>query len=491
MSVRHGREGLFMRSKRGSRAALVVQLLACIGLVVASPADVAGQSARERLADYLLFYYVEFPNNDDQSYKPQLLDNQQIMAGTESGDFWLDNDVAVLHEFVRAALQEPPNAETARFQMMLSRILDIRGGRAAVYLVDDVGQPLADDGRVVRDRYGSSVDQSGKYVWPSARSSSRSKSYVGSFSMGAHYANSDARARSAFLHELMHLQLETDERPHLFISSGKHYVYGTDGDHYGNELIPDLSRTFDEAIANTMELLYDVGEARETFGSFQPDDRVLVEVAIPDPTKSHSSLAPEVWLDDQIREAGVRPYKTWNGYAMYRIADLPPRFIVHNELILALIFSEYVRRHIGFDEYVGVIRRANQRLASARDELKDFGKSRLTISATANFIQILCEEGTRSGVDPTTTSTAEPGAELLPLAFLDFFTGMAAETEEEFSDLFDGQLSEDWIRLYWTVGRPTLDAALGETMGQGRLTSTEYSDLDLIANAFGAPGNQM
>lgn len=473
------------------RYGVIVQFLVCIVLVCTTPMDAVGQSARERIADYLLFYYVEFPNNDNKSYNPQLLDNQQVMAGTESGDFWLDSDVAVLHEFVRAALQEPPDAETARFQLMLSRILDIRGGRAAVYLIDDVGQELADEGKVVRRRYASSVDRSKKHVWPSAHSSSRSKSYVGSFSIGAYYANSDTRARSAFLHELMHLQLETDERPHLFMTSDKHYVYGADGDHYSNELIPDLSRTFDEAVANTMELLYDQEEARETFDTFQPDDRVAVEVAIPGQSESHDAIAPEVWLDDQIHAAGVRPIKTSGGYAVYRIADLPPRFIVHNELILALTFSEYVRRHIGFDEYVQVIRRANQRIASARDELKDYGKSRLTISATANFVQVLSEAGVRSGADPTTTSTAEAGAELLPLAFFDFFTGMAAQSEEEFAALFDGQLSEDWVRLYWTVGRPTLDATIGDAMGEGRLTATDYSDLDLIANAFGAPGNQM
>ena len=95
-------------------------------------------------------------------------------------------------------------------------------------------------------------------------------------------------------------------------------------------------------------------------------------------------------------------------------------------------------------------------------------------------------------MNPTETSvSAEPSAALLPLAYLDYFTGFAAQSQAEFSALFDDQLSEAWVELYWTVGRPTVDSVLGDTVGQGRLTTTSYSDLDSIAQAFGAPGNQL
>lgn len=475
---------------RSTRRALYL-LLATTALAAPAGGDLSAQSDRERIADYLLFYYVGFPNNEHPSYRPQRLDNQAIMAGTESGDFWIDDDVAVLHDFVRSALQEPPDAQTARFQRLLAQILDIRGERAAVYLIDDVEQALANDGRVARRRYGASVDQSGGRVWPSATSSRRS-SYAGSFAIGAHYATSAPRARSAFLHELTHLQLETDERPHLFIVAGKSYVYGTDGDHYANELIPDVSRTFDEAVANSMELLYDDAEAQETFEQFQPDDFVTVEVAIPDPSETTGpSIAPEVWLDDQIQAAGGRPVRTRGGYAIYEIGSLPARFIVHNELVLALAFSEYVRRHAGLNGYIEAIRRANDRMMAARDELEGYDASRLTISSTANLIEVLCELGAEGGIDPRTASTSEPTPALLPLAFLDYFTGLAARDEADFAALFDGQVSAEWIRQYWNVGRPAVDAVVGEVMGGGRLRATVYSDLDEIANAFGAAGNQL
>ena len=474
----------------GFLKALFLPLVLCSGFLLSATADASAQSYRERVADYLLFYYVGFPNNDHPNYKPVLLDNQAILAGTESGDFWDDADVAVLQEFVRAALRDPSDGGTARFQHFLSRILDIRGGRAGVYLIDDMERPLADGGKVATRRYSASTDQSGARVWPSATASSRRKSYAGSFTIGAYNVSSDSDARSAFLHELTHLQLETDERPHLFMAGGKSYVYGTDGDHYSNELIPDLSRTFDEAVANSIELLYDEAEARRTFRQFQPDDYIAVEVAVPDPSGVSGAVSPDLWLDDQIQAAGARPFRTSNGYAHYLIGDLPARFIVHNEFVLALVFSEYTRRHIGLDRYVRAIRQANRRILAQQDQLKAYG-SRETISSIANFLESLCQEGT-GGVDPTEASvSAEPSPALLPLAYLDYFTGLAAQSQAEFSALFDDQLSEAWVEFYWTVGRPAVDSVLGDTMGSGRLTATDWTDLDLIAQAFGVTGNAM
>ena len=468
----------------------VAFLLCCAVLLAAASADALAQSYRDRVADYLLFYYVGFPNNDHPNYKPVLLDNQAILAGTESGDFWEDSDVAVLQEFVGGALRDPSSGGSARFQYFLSQILGIRGARASVYLIDDVEKPLADGGKVATRRYSAAIDASGERVWPAATNSSRAKSYAGSFAIGAYNVVSDRDAKSAFLHELTHLELETDERPHLFMAGGKSYVYGTDGDHYATELIPDLSRTFDEAVANSMELLYDEGEAQETFRRFQPDDYIRVEVSVPDPSSVTGPISPDLWLDDQIQAAGARPFSTLDGYAFYMIGDLPARFIIHNELVLALVFAEYTRRHIGLDAYVRAIRRANQRIIAQKAQLKSYG-SRATISSIANFTEALCEVGSE-GVNPTETSvSADPSPALLPLAYLDYFTGLSAESQAEFSALFDDQLSEAWVELYWTVGRPTVDSVLGDAMGQGRLTATNYSDLDLIAQAFGAAGNQL
>jgi hypothetical protein len=236
--------------------------------------------------------------------------------------------------------------------------------------------------------------------------------------------------------------------------------------------------------------LYDDAEAQQTFGRFQPDDYIQVEVAVPDPSRVTGAVSPDLWLDDQIQAAGARPTSTSDGYAFYRISDLPARFIIHNELVLALVFAEYTRRHIGLGSYVRAIRLANQQIIAQKAQLKSYG-SRATISSIANFTQALCEVGA-GGVNPTETSvSAEPSPSLLPLAYLDYFTGLAAQTQAEFSALFDDQLSDAWVELYWTVGRPTVDSVLGDAMGQGRLSTTSYADLDLIAQAFGAVGNQL
>lgn len=446
---------------------------------------------RQRLADYLLLYYVDRPNDESEAYRPQLLDGDAIVRGEEEGGFWLDSDVPQLHEIVRSLLGPPGDATTARFQRYVAALLDVRGKRVAVYLIDDLGQVLQDGGANARRRYGASIDQSEKRVWPSARTR-REGALAGSFSTGAYNLESLADARSTFLHELTHIQTATDMRSHLFRVRARdwNFRYGKDGTHYLTEVLPDLTSAYSEGLAGAVQLLFEPDLARTAFERFGPDDRLYVEAARPSRAKYGSGRHPDIWLYDQIVDAGI-PHRILDRncadddscYVSVRIGDLPARFLVHNERVLSMVVAEYAGRHLGLTGFLRAVRRANASLESERATWTG-AASRLTISGIAHLFDALCREGAE-GRD-IALDVSPPADEaipyLLPLALLDYFTGRSAESKNAFAELFQGQLPGELLTAYWEAGRPRLDGLLPSASGPG---AHSYGDLDRIADAFG------
>ncbi len=448
----------------------------------------ADATPRERIIGYLLFYYVEDPNNDDPLYRPQLLLPEDLLAGKESSDFWRDDDIPGLHELVRALVMEPTEVETRRFQSMVADLLDVRGGRVAVYLIDDAGQELADNGAVVEKRYAASVDRTGKAVWPSAKDdkalSLEREVLAGSFSAGEVNLRSAVRARSAFMHELTHVQALSDRQPHLYFVGGLSFAYGADGRHYSNELLPNLSTVYDEAAAGAMEMLYYPDDVREAFG-WLSDGVVVVERTRPDPEKAAGrSVMPDVWLFDRLNAAGAEEMpltsESASSYARFELTGIPGRFLLHNETAMGIVLAESARRTVGYRGLLRAFHRTNQVV-----EATLAGPDKVSRLSEPELAHVLIALGREilGGDDPTVAlNSGGPKDHLLPIAYLDYMIGRDAATQADFAALFGDRINRDWLRVYWEVGRPRLD----EILPAVSQTPRAYRDLAAIDVAFTA-----
>lgn len=485
------------RTRRG----LFVALMAVAVAGLAPPANRAAAPARgeaeaatprERIASYLLIYYVSDPNNANSRYRPQLLDAKDLLAGKETADFWTDPDIPGLQDLVRGLVMEPTDPDTRRFQSVVADLLDVRGKRVAVYVIDDAGHPLRNDGKVAEDRYGASVDEAGTGIWPSSQDdralSLTGEELAGSFSTGEVNLSSATYARSTFVHELTHVQALSDGQPHLYYVGGVSFTYGADGSHHSNELLPNLSMVYDEAVANAMEMLYDPSQAREAF-SWLTDGVVAVERTRPDPKQAaRSNVMPDVWLFDELKAAGATEVpvtsKNASQYARFGIEDLPGRFLLHNETAMAIVLAESARRTVGRRGLLRALYRTNQVVKRARKSTTR--QNRLSEQEMASLVTELGEE-ILGGTDPTgAVVSGAPIDHLLPLAYLDYMIGRDAATKEAFAELFGGQFDPAWLQVYWEVGRPRLDAILPAVTQAPRT----FADLDTIQAAFaeGADG---
>lgn len=490
---------------------LVAACFAVPALTSASPAD------RAVLRDKLSFRYVDQPNNNALSYNPAILDNAIIMSGTESGPFWSHREMSVLQELVRALLRDPANGGDDLLQLYAARIVSIVNKPVIVYLVNDMGSQMTD---VAINRWGVCIDEpDSNRAWPCAINMSlsddghqecarrsgrpapvrRDNTWAGSMVLGAWHSVSDDRnipnrrwTLDTFIHELVHTQDRSDDRGHQFFTDKRSYRYGNDDNHYTQEATPDLAMTYQEGIANTITLLYDAQEARDKFQWFAENGVLIVERPAPGPAQGlpcwTGVTAPsrDIWLYNQLLDLHTQELPApspddWPGYAQYRVRSLPPRFIVHNEFILSLIFSEYVR-HIGFDSYIAALRAANSRLF------------RVSAPSSAVLFDALCSAGLPQGQTAASLAAqagtiAGPKPYLLPLAYADYFTGYQSTSKAEFAGIFENGLAQAWIDLYWDRYKDGVRSAVRITatpaMTTPRNNIPRREDLTTIATTLG------
>jgi len=482
------------------KAALMIAAfcLATPVLTQASPAD------RAILRDKLSFRYVDQPNNGASTYEPMVLDNAGIMAGTESGAFWADQSMRSLQELVRALLCDSARGGDDRLQSYAVGVLQIVNKPVIVYLLKDTNGPIT---AIAQTNWGACMSPSNR-AWPCAINMSfiddwyqecarrgripsptkrRDVKWAGQMALGAYEAYNRNRqwVLGTFIHELVHTQDRSDDRGHLFWVQNQPFNYGQDGRHFWNEAVPDLASTYKEGIANTLSFLYDNQKMQDTFRWFADNGFVMVEKANASPSAGPGdgpcvAAAPsrDVWLYDQLRNAGAREIASPNpnpypNYAVFRIRDLPPRFIVYNEMILALVFSQYAQR-LGVQRFLSALRAADAQLF------------RTSTSGSAVLFDTLCRAGLPQGQAPESllarqVSTAEAKTYLLPLAYADYFTSYRSATKAEFQTIFENRLDQVWIDLYWDRHKDAVRRAAPLTSS----SSPHPNGLTTIATALG------
>jgi hypothetical protein len=446
------------------KAGRFLPALAAAALLASASTAFAVDADRQYLRDKISFRYVDQPNNVAQA--PEVLDNIGIFQGTESGGFWSSNSVPRLKGVVRALLKESGKGGDGNLQYVAARILKVLDKPVIIILINDKGPALT----AAAFRQWDACDDGSGNAWPCASNMAtsddaraecarslgravpaRRDAWAGQMSLGeTSFAGDLGWATSTFIHELVHTQDRSDGRAHMFWVSGQSYRYGADGTHYHVEAVPNLAMTYKEGIANTMRLVVNEARRQEMFRWFANNDVVLVEQALVPPGTGPGALpctavtAPsaDVWLYQQLKAAGAHEV-TANpnpnpGYAAFKIRDIPPRFIVHNEYILALTFSEYAR-HLGLAKFMAALK------------TNDATLFRVSTSPVAQLYNTLCFAGLNGRPLASVVGVNEAGPKpyLIPLAYADYFTGYKAQSKADFAAIFEGMLRQEWVDLYW------------------------------------------
>jgi hypothetical protein len=478
------------------RTFAVILIAAAFHLGIVSPA--CAQDAAY-LQGKLSFRYVDNPNNTSST--PEILDNAAIAAGTETGTFWSNAQIPGLKGIVRSLLKAPGRGGDGQLQFVTAQILKILDKPVIIMMLNDVGTPLS---QAAFNQWDACDNGSGR-AWPCASNMdtsddsrescarklgrpvpARRSSWAGQMALGQTVFVGDVGwATSTFIHELVHTQDRSDGRPHMFWVSSQSYHYGADGSHYGVEAVPNLAATYQEGIANTLRLVVNERRRTEMFNWFANNDVVYVEKALVPPGTGPGTLpcytvvtapSPDVWLYNQLQAAHV-PQVTPSGgppagpgYAYYRIRNLPPRFIVHNEYILALTFSEYAR-HLGLSKFMRALK------------TNDATLFRVSTSPVAQLYNTLCTIGLdgRSLSSVVGVSDSGPKAYMIPLAYADYFTGYRSASKADFASIFEGMLRQEWLDLYW-------DGYKDEVRAAAPINATRaprFDDLTTIAITLG------
>src|SRR5439155_3239334 len=410
-------------------------------------ASTACATDRDYLKTKLSFRYVAQPN--ETSSTPAVLDNNAVASGTEAGAFWTNRNIPGLQNLVRSLLREPAHGGNMNLQHVVASVVKILDRPVLIRLLDDTVAPLTSD---AYQQWEACRDPSGQRAWPCARNaavdddareqcsqahhesvpSRRDATWAGLMTLGqaAFNAGNAGNPLCTFVHELVHTQDRSDGSAHMFTVSQRSYKYGSDRQHYYYEAMPNLAATYQEGIADAVMMMVDGGISQQMFDWFSRNDVMMVEKTVLAPGTGAgpapcwttvTSPSPDIWLYDQLHTAGVRevvPSNPYPGYAYFLVRDLPPRFIVHNEFIIGLVFSEYAQ-HLGLQRFLDALKQNDGTLF------------RTCASSIAVLYDALGRAGMGGGRPQQTflppgalegRPDDQPKPYLIPLAYADYFT---------------------------------------------------------------------
>ncbi|MEI7984849.1 MAG: hypothetical protein WCI55_04400 [Armatimonadota bacterium] len=450
----------------------------------------------EYLSRKLSIGYVDNPNASTNPY--DTITPEQVIAGSGPSAFFTRPECAPFRELV-GALYKPGTTDGVRhanFQRYLANLVRLQDQPIVIVLINDEPAPLTNSINLAN----MWINGNGR-VWPHAGRwsppvASGSGSFGGYFTFGNHTLLHDSQfSRAAyrlgvFAHEMTHTQDTAQWRAHLFGP----YSYGSDGSHSIDEVIPDPIAAYGEAIANVMHMLVDPGTVRMFYQMFSDAEACIVVDRRPpgavsgrtgtEAGGSVSTAAARRYafrLINDLQSDGISPMTSGPSWmsadaftrlnrtsALYRLRDLPVRYYVRNETIMALTIY-YTTNSVGFDRMIGVYRRAVR--ATNESSSPAFG----------NFVHFMAE--TAHGGD----LTASPGPDapmkgFLPLALFDYFTRFSATDASTYKRALEfGTGPDDWVDAYFSSG---FRERVRSSINLSRLTS---GDIERIRAALNLP----
>ena len=415
------------------------------------------------------FYYVVNPNTSDVTSLLTLSGSASDARSVFDGNTLMDS----MKVFLKCLLNDRAHGGDELFQNAVKEILSIRGKDIAFFMYHDA-VPLND---FAKRTFVNCVNRG--YVWPCANSFTAATTapntvgtYWGKIHIGQYFLSAVSRndAKFIFLHELTHTQDMSQFTMHPFIVNRKPYKYGSDNRHFYHEAIPSMSNAFKEGIANAFAYQFQRPSARvapELVNWYNPTREIIVETNTPTPDPT-PGVSPDIWLNQQILAAGITPISSGGGYSTYRLSQLPPRIMIHNEMIIVNIILAYMN-HVNFATVARAFKTYNMGTNSV-------------FSGTGNLqtmMTTLCQAGLPESMQAQSfPSCADfPGRKvyLLPLAYADYFTGFSSTSVSGFNQLFDNGLNGDLIQCYWNNRAAVRTAAQAATVRNFTQASTEIA----------------
>jgi hypothetical protein len=456
-----------------------------VSLILTASKFVNAQTGdREYLISKIRVFYIATPNISTSSIaqiSANTIINSANIFGTNN-----NGNMDRFAEFLQQLFKPVSQGGMPDLQRFTASILRLNNKIVNMYIFNDYDQTITP---ATETSLGLCVSTD-RRVWPCALHYSDSRGRIadtvaGHIKMGEKYFrdNGITVGRRTFLHEMMHTQDPSDRREHMWYSSalGQSFSYGSDNVHYFVELTPNITATYQEGIANTFTYLYSGIERRETINWFAENGECVVESARP------ASIPASMWLYSLISASNppgpgrtpTSPRYNANivsNYKLYRIAELPSKYILHNEKIMGIIASEFSRK-VGFAKFMAALRQTNRDVTN------------VSTSPLARLIENFCHEALPSGLtvqDVTAVSRAQMPY-LYPLALVDYFTYYRTNSKAEYRALFENLLPEVWVDLYWTAGKDIVRNAAKFTMTNDKPSGVQSvnSHIDAIVAALG------
>jgi hypothetical protein len=438
----------------------------------------SAQSDRDYIAQKIRINYIPHPNTAPLEIiripVSRVTATTGFVFGTTS-----ENGMDQCALFLKQLLQPVASGSNGQplLQQIIAGTMRITGDSIVMNIYNDV----AAFNNYAKTQYFGDTSV-GDHVWPNAHRgdvdpSATGADHTGYIDVGEDYASGYGitEMRRTIVHEMMHTQDFSDVRYHMW---GR-FRYGTDGDHYGFELIPNITDAFGEGIANSMVYLYSDISRRQVEQWFGNNDWCVIESTTP----RLRTVAPSDWLYTQVSStnppgAGGAPASARLrslGYKSYHLAQIPARWLLHNEQIMGMIGAEYARR-VGKAKYIQAIRSGNGQMF------------RVSTSPHARWFEALSSAAIPDGLTMSSirASSRAEMPYLFALALADYFTYYRANSAAEFRSMFENSLAEDWVDLYWTAGKEIVRRAAPITMTNGNPPVLNVNaQIDLIARALG------
>ena len=443
----------------------------------------AEMTDREYILAKMRVFYVANPNNTTSPAFYRISSNTIINSANIFGTTGNSN-MDKCAEFLKQLFKPVSQGGMPDLQRYTANILRLNNKLVYMFLFNDFSQTISTQAETSLNICTSSD----RHVWPCASHFSTpplSDTISGVIKMGENYfrTNGITIGRRTYLHELMHTQDPSDRREHIWYSAvlNQSFSYGSDNVHYYVELTPNITATYQEGIANTFTYLYSSAERNSTINWFAENGECIVETARP------SIIPASVWLYSLI-SANTPPgpgrtptfprYKQSivNNYKIYRLAELPSRFILQNEKIVGIIAAEYAQK-VGFSKFMQALLNTNRSVTN------------VSTSPIARLIENFCLTALPTGLtvaDVTAVSRTEMPY-LYPLALVDYFTYYRTQSKVEFRALFENLLPEVWVDLYWTAGKDIVRNAARFNMSNGQPTGIQLVDnhIALVSRVLG------
>ena len=340
----------------------------------------------------------------------------------------------IAQDLMKNLVRDPAEEGDTLLQQITDQILQMEGGKVVVLLVDDNTRLKDELKDKLFENYGAGCRDTEDRIWPCTWMDDRNDKKIVYIPMGGrnmHIYGYDW-AYAYFVHGLMHSRYHPDMGAHVFYPFNEDFNYPRDSDELMLNAYPNIKHAYWESVANMAAYLYDPQLLAYTFDWFAQNGALEVEVERSNHAQQIDSSA---WLYNHLKvESPGNGAVDAFGRTRYHIRELPPRFIIQNEAIMGMLLTQWSRQ-FGMDKLFNIIDR------NTLEAIKVQGYY------TGTLLDFLCEN---------TSETSEGLSHLLPLAYADYLTNFGTVNSKEFSDLFEGELSNYWIDQYFSYARSTI-----------------------------------